>query len=285
VSTIRQVKRIVRGRPTMEGAGVRLTRIFGFGELPLFDPFLLLDWFGSDKPDEYVKGFPWHPHRGIETVTYVLDGAVAHGDSLGNSGTIGPGDVQWMTAGSGIIHEEMPRPGAGGRNRGFQLWVNLPASHKMIPPRYRGIARAEIPEIVRDDGARIRVIAGEYDGVAGPVGDVVAGIEYVDVSLPPRTSFDRDVNETHNPFMFVFEGDAYLGRGPGAKVTPGQAALFGEGNAIHAEAKDRPVRLLLATGEPLGEPVAWRGPIVMNSDDELETAFEEYQQGTFIKGR
>jgi redox-sensitive bicupin YhaK (pirin superfamily) len=250
--------------------------------MPKMDPFLLLDYFGADNPEDYLAGFPWHPHRGIETVTYVLDGTVDHGDSLANSGTIGPGDVQWMTAGSGIIHEEMPKP-LRGKNRGFQLWVNLPASHKMTNPTYRGFTAQEIPEVVRNDGARIRIICGDYDGTAGPVEGLVVDAQYLDISLPKGKTFDRAIPQSHNVFVFVFEGAGAFGPAPGATVSAVQVALFGEGDDIHAHAKDGPARFLLISGERIQEPVAWRGPIVMNTAEELETAFTEYTQGTFIK--
>lgn len=281
MSNIRPVKDVLSSRPTVEGAGVRLLRVFGFSEVPRFDPFLLLDHFGSDDPEDYLAGFPWHPHRGIETVTYMIDGAVEHGDSIGNSGTIGSGDVQWMTAGGGIIHQEMPRRFEG-TSMGFQLWVNLPASHKMMEPRYRSITSREIPQVERADGVRIMVIRGEVDGVAGPVKDIIVDVRYLDVSLPPGTMLDIDVPPSHNAFAYVFEGRGAFGEDEDEQVAAKHLAHFGRGDRVRATASGSPFRFLLVSGEPIGEPVAWRGPIVMNTDEELETAFREYGEGTFI---
>ncbi|MBP1620885.1 MAG: Pirin domain protein [Acidobacteria bacterium] len=284
MSTAREVTTVVTRQPTMEGAGVLLHRVFGFGATPNLDPFLLLDEFGSDDPDDYLAGFPWHPHRGIETVTYMLAGEVEHGDSLGNRGVIRSGDVQWMTAGSGIVHQEMPLR-FDGRMRGFQLWVNLPASHKMMDPRYRDVAADTIPEVAAGDGVRVKVIAGEVAGVHGPVRDVVAGPEYLDVALDAGASFERALPAGSTAFAYVFDGTGRFGAGAGTEVAAGQLAALGGDGPVRAVGGGSGFRFLLVSGKPLGEPVAWRGPIVMNTEEELATAFREYRQGTFIKSR
>jgi len=278
---VRHVVSVEPSRPTIEGAGVKLRRAFGRVDTSL-DPFLLLDDFGSDDPADYVAGFPWHPHRGIETITYVLEGEVSHGDSLGNKGTIGPGDAQWMTAGSGIIHEEMPRRSK--RLRGFQLWANLPASHKMMDPRYQDVAAFRIPTAELADGVEAKVICGEVSGVTGPVRDIVTDPEYLDVAMAPGASFDRAIPGGYNVFAYVCDGTA-LFNGSKDPVTARRLVVFGDGDAVGIAAGDDGVRLLLVSGRPIREPVAWRGPIVMNTDEELRTAFEEYRQGTFIKRR
>lgn len=275
-------------RPTREGAGVFLRRAFGFQDEGDFDPFLLLDDFRSDVPAQYLAGFPWHPHRGIETITYVLAGDVEHGDSLGNRGAIGAGDVQWMTAGSGIVHQEMPKGDAQGRMYGFQLWANLPAKDKMMDPRYRDVKADQIPEVVRPDGVRVRVVAGSVDGTTGPVRDVVIAPEYLDVSIPPLTRFAHDTPRGHTVLAYVFEGEGAFGPeaagGEGERrYGDGTLLRFGDGDRVEARTAADAVRFLLISGRPLGEPIAWRGPIVMNTEEELQTAFEEYRDGTFLR--
>lgn len=285
MTTVRQVREIFPSRPTLEGAGVHLRRAFGYEQLPKFDPFLMLDDFRSDEPEHFRKGFPWHPHRGIETVTYLLRGDVEHADSMGNAGVIGSGCAQWMTAGCGIIHQEMPLGDDTGVIEGFQLWVNLPASHKMMQPRYQGVSDDEIPLVAAPDGAFIRVIAGEVDGVRGPVEGIVSDPEYLDVTVPPGATFSHPTAPGHTVFAYVIAGEACFSDGPddGSCVADGQAALFGDGDSVTA----RPggalaTRFLLISGRPLGEPVAWGGPIVMNTDAELAEAFEQLREGTFI---
>jgi len=284
MSRIRKVRQVLKSKPTIEGAGVHLKRAFGYYEAPRFDPFLLLDYFGSDNPDDYLAGFPWHPHRGIETVTYVLHGSVEHGDSLGNSGIISSGDIQWMTAGSGIIHQEMPKE-TKGRMRGLQLWVNLPASHKMMHPRYQEISADRVPEIDLEGGGMVKLIAGDYNGFSGPVREIVCDPEYLDISVPSGASFQHPVKTGHTVFAFVLGGEGIFGEGQPAGIGEGNVLLFEDGEEILAKASDTGCRFLLVSGKPIGEPVAWRGPIVMNTDEELITAFEEYHQGTFIKNR
>jgi redox-sensitive bicupin YhaK (pirin superfamily) len=279
---IRFVQDVWKSKPALEGAGVRLRRAFGFNEVPLFDPFLLLDDFGSDNPDDYIAGFPWHPHRGIETITYMLEGEVQHGDSLGNKGIIGTGDVQWMTAGSGIIHEEMPRRQEG-LMAGFQLWANLPKSHKMMDPRYREVKSTDIPEVTLGDSATAKVVAGEVGGVKGPVQDVVTSPEYLDVSVNSNSEFSHTVERGHTVFAYVIEGKAYFDTDKNLAYEAKNVILLGDGNQVIASTGDAPVRFLLVSGNPIHEPIAWRGPIVMNTQEELQVAFEEYRQGTFIK--
>ena len=282
MAQVRAVAAVLTRRPTVEGAGVHLNRVFGFFQLPRLDPFLLLDEFGSSDPADYLAGFPWHPHRGIETVTYMLAGEVEHADSLGNHGVISSGDVQWMSAGSGIIHQEMPRRFAG-RSRGFQLWVNLPASHKMMEPRYRDVVAATIPEVAAAPGVRIKVIAGEVAGVPGPVRDVVADPEYLDVRLDPGASFERAMPPGHTVFAYVVDGTGRFDSGGERDHGEGQLVLLGPGDEAMAQAGEDGLRFLLVSGRPLDEPIAWRGPIVMNTEEELQIAFREYQDGTFIK--
>jgi quercetin 2,3-dioxygenase len=282
METYRKIDRIIHGQPTSDGAGVRLTRIFGFYEEGLIDPFLLLDFFGSDNPDDFMAGFPWHPHRGIETVTYMLDGKVEHGDSMGNSGVIGKGDIQWMTAGSGIIHQEMPRD-EGGRMYGFQLWVNLPASHKMIQPRYQDIPAGKVPELVLGNGVKVRVLAGTYDGTTGPVKDIIADPEYFDVEMPENTEFIAPVNPKYTLFAYVFEGTASFDENRKDPLHSGEGVLFGHGSRLRATTGSSKARFIMISGKPIGEPIAWRGPIVMNTEAELALAFKEFREGTFIK--
>ncbi len=300
MSTVRRVKRTFRSRPTVEGAGVNLKRAFGFHQVPLFDPFLLLDDFHSTNPDDYIRGFPWHPHRGIETITYVLHGKVEHGDSMGNGGVIHSGDVQWMTAGSGIIHQEMPKGQEDGLMWGFQLWANLPASHKMMPPRYRDIKSTQIPEVLTDTGVSVKVVCGEVNSVEGPVRDIVINPEYLDVAMLPHSSFRRSIPNNHNAFAYVIEGEGYFddrresrdlkvagtgysGLSRESMLDQEHLVLFETGDEIIVITGDKPIRFLLVSGKPIGEPVAWSGPIVMNNEEELRVAFEEYQKGTFIK--
>lgn len=269
----------------MEGAGVRLRRAFGFGDTASTDPFLLLDDFRGDDPRDYIAGFPWHPHRGIETITYMLEGTVEHGDSMGNTGLIGAGDAQWMTAGSGIIHQEMPKPGGGGRMGGFQLWANLPASQKMMDPRYRDIKASDIPVVRTVEGAEVRVLCGSVGAARGPVRDVVIEPEYLDVSLPAGTRFTHPTAAGHTVLAYLFEGSAGFGRGVGGAVEREHLVLFGDGDRLVASTENVPARFLLISGKPLREPVAWEGPIVMNTRQELRTAFEEYRNGTFVRKR
>jgi quercetin 2,3-dioxygenase len=282
METYRKIDRIIHGKPTSDGAGVRLTRIFGFYEEGLLDPFLLLDYFGSNDPKEFMAGFPWHPHRGMETVTYMMEGRVEHGDSMGNSGVLGTGDLQWMTAGSGIIHQEMPKSDGGGMY-GFQLWVNLPASHKMIPPRYQDIPAAKVPVVKLENGITVKVLAGAFNGVKGPVENIIADPEYFDVTMPPDTEFIAPVPPDHTAFAYVYEGAASFGQDAEASLKKGTGALFSKGTHIRATTGDTRAGFILISGTPIGEPIAWRGPIVMNTDEELDLAFREFRNGTFIK--
>ena len=276
----RKVHMTLKRKPTIEGAGVHLNRVFGFSELPKLDPFLMLDDFRSDNPEHYLKGFPWHPHRGIETITYVLKGDVEHGDSLGNTGVISTGDVQWMTAGSGIIHQEMPKGDAQGAMYGFQLWANLPASQKMMQPRYRGISADQMPAVELENGVRIKVIAGTIGGVKGPMDEIVIDPEYFDCTVPTGETFIHKTDPTYTAFIYVIGG---RGKTDGTDIDNGTLVLFDQGGQLSVKATNESLRFLLLTGKPLNEPVAWRGPIVMNTQAELETAFQEYQEGTFIK--
>ena len=273
----RKITHIIKSKPTLEGAGVKLERVFGYHEVPNFDPFLLLDHFGSENPEDYIKGFPWHPHRGIETVTYMLNGEVEHGDSIGNSGAIRSGDVQWMTAGSGIIHQEMPKEYKG-LMEGFQLWVNLPAEKKMIAPRYCGITNDQIPSL-KKEGAKIKIIAGKIDGIEGPIQDLVVNVEYFDIKLEAGKTFEYTTKKDHKVFAYVIKGSGYS---DDIFVESHQCAFFGEGDNIEIRTRDG-LRFLLITGKPLNESVAWGGPIVMNTQEELAEAFKELESGIFIK--
>jgi quercetin 2,3-dioxygenase len=296
----RRIRRVVKSHPTVEGAGVHLHRAIGLGPPEAYDPFLLLDDFRSDVPSDYRPGFPWHPHRGMETITYVLRGEVEHQDSLGHRGVISPGDVQWMTAGSGIIHQEMPKGDASGGMYGFQLWANLPAKDKMMEPRYRGIASADMPEVSDPGGATLRIVAGTANGVTGPVRDVVTHPEYLDVRLPAGKTFVRAVPRGHTVFAYVIggkgvfnqetdpyayeaEGENYFDQERDRLIADRHLVLFGEGDTVVVAAEEEPVRFLLISGQPIGEPIAWRGPIVMNTQEELHVAFDELDKGTFIK--
>jgi len=300
MATNRKIQKVIKSKPTIEGAGVHLKRAFGFGEVPSFDPFLLLDDFRSNDPRQYVKGFPWHPHRGIETITYVLSGNVEHGDSMGNKGVIGAGDVQWMTAGSGIIHQEMPKGDDAGRMGGFQLWANLPASHKMMGPRYREVKAHQMPEVAAGSGVKIRIICGDVRGTVGPVRDIVTEPAYLDVTVPAKTEFVHLTPAGHTVFAYVIEGKAcfcqeknpftydvegvnYFDIERSPFLANETLVLFGDGEHVVVSTEEEPVRFLLISGKPIGEPVAWYGPIVMNTRAELRVAFEEYNSGTFIK--
>lgn len=300
MSKTRKIYKIFKSKPTIEGAGVHLKRAFGYDQIPMLDPFLLLDDFHGDDPNKYIKGFPWHPHRGIETITYVLQGDVEHGDSMGNKGVIYPGDVQWMTAGSGIIHQEMPKGNVNGVLWGFQLWANLPASQKMIAPRYREVTKETIPEIKLDNGVKVKIICGTISETKGPVTDIVIEPEYLDITIPAGTTFTHETKPGHTVFAYVINGAGYfdLGRDSyayeikGANyfdfdreclIQPESLVIFEDGDEVHITTEDNSVRFLLISGKPLKEPVAWYGPIVMNTQEELKKAFEEYRNGTFTK--
>jgi redox-sensitive bicupin YhaK (pirin superfamily) len=296
----RSVKRLVKAKPTLEGAGVHLRRAFGFGATSDTDPFLLLDDFRNDHPEEYLAGFPWHPHRGIETITYVLAGTVEHGDSMGNKGTIGAGDVQWMTAGSGIVHQEMPKGDLDGRMHGFQLWANLPSSLKMTAPHYQEVKAADIPTVTEDDGTLVRVVCGAYAGTKGPVDEVAAEPTYLDISVAPGKRKVLPVETMRSAFAYVFAGDGtfcnastplavptesvgWTDATPPSRAENRTLVLFDQGDEIVVQAGDDGVRFLLVSGKPIKEPVAWYGPIVMNTQQELRQAFAELDQGTFLR--
>jgi redox-sensitive bicupin YhaK (pirin superfamily) len=300
--SIRPIKRITQSQPTVEGAGVRLRRAFGFGKTSDFDPFLLLDDFRNEHPEDYLAGFPWHPHRGIETITYVLAGNVSHGDSLGNQGTLGAGDVQWMTAGSGILHQEMPKGDGKGRMHGFQLWANLPASLKMTAPRYQDVLSHDIPVVVDDDDTTVRIVCGNFWGKKGPVEGVAADPRYLDVWVPPGRRKILPVETNRHAFAYVFEGAGKFRDasepiavktekvGSADKTTIEETGnrslvLFDTGDEVTVQAGDAGIRFLLVSGKPLEEPVAWRGPIVMNTEEELRQAYAELHNGTFLKER
>jgi redox-sensitive bicupin YhaK (pirin superfamily) len=298
--SIRPVKRIIEAQPTLEGAGVHLRRAFGFGNTSDFDPFLLLDDFRNDDPEKYKKGFPWHPHRGIETITYVLAGAVTHSDSLGNQGALRSGDVQWMTAGRGILHQEMPFGDAQGRMHGFQLWANLPSSLKMTAPRYQDVKSNEIPTITDDDGVEVRIICGDFWGKKGPVDGIAADPRYLDVYVPPGKRKRLKVEVDRHAFAYIFDGegtfrDASQPQDVRREVLDPHGnerlewsgnrslVLFDNGDEVSVQAGDKGIRFLLVSGAPLNEPIAWGGPIVMNTEAELRQAFAELRNGTFIK--
>jgi redox-sensitive bicupin YhaK (pirin superfamily) len=278
----RKIETIVKSQPTIEGAGVHLKRAFGYNEVAHLDPFLLLDDFRSSNPDDYIAGFPWHPHRGIETVTYMLEGIVEHGDSMGNKGIIRAGELQWMTAGNGIIHQEMPK-GINGRMGGFQLWVNLPSTHKMMEPRYREIKKEAVKEVLKDNGIKIRVISGQVGKIKGPVQDLVVDIEYLDITIAPGIEFEHDIKKEHKAFAYIINGSGYFEPGNKASIGKEHLIIFKDGDNVKIKANYKELRFLLISGKPLGEPIAWNGPIVMNTREELEVAFEEYRNGTFIK--
>ena len=302
--SIRPVKRIVEAQPHIEGAGVRLRRAFGFGDTEETDPFLLFDDFRGDQPTDYMAGFPWHPHRGIETITYVLAGTVNHGDSLGNQGALGAGDIQWMTAGSGILHQEMPQGDNAGRMHGFQLWANLPAAEKMTTPRYQDVTSADIPVVTDDDGTTVRIICGDFWGQRGPVDGIAADPRYLDVYVPPGKRKTLPVEMDRHGFAYIFDGAGSFRDASDPQTVATEVMeeglpdatsvdmtgnrnliLFDSGDEITVQAGDEGIRFLLVSGKPIEEPVAWRGPIVMNSQDELEAAFRELQEGTFIRKR
>ena len=282
--TVRSVVRRFPGIPTREGAGVRLRRSFSNAEVPLFDPFLLLDRFGSANPEDYLAGFPWHPHRGIETITYVLNGRVEHGDTLGNSGVIANGDVQWMNSGSGIVHQEMPKR-TDGTFAGFQLWLNRPAREKMSAPAYRGLAHDEIPTVPTGPGGEVKVVAGSFAGVDGSVRGISVAPEYLDVRLAPAEALELPIAPGRTAFAHGIDGGATFDGDDRAVVPPGETVLFGDGSVVRARAGTDGARFLLASGRPLREPVAWYGPIVMNTRDELTTALLELRRGDFVKER
>ena len=293
--SVRPVKQVIHPKPTLEGAGVRLQRGFGFGTTTEFDPFLLFDDFRNDNPADYLAGFPWHPHRGIETITYVLTGTVEHGDSLGNRGSLGAGDIQWMTAGSGILHQEMPKGDQHGRMHGFQLWANLPSSLKMTKPRYQDVPGKDVPDVTDDDGTSVRVVCGEFWGRKGPIEGVAADPRYLDISVPPRTRRVIPVESSRHAFAYVFAGsgtfrDASEPRAVRNELKDGEydlgnrsLVLFDSGDEIVVESGDEGIRFLLVSGQPIEEPVAWYGPIVMNTQAELRQAMRELQLGTFIR--
>ena len=282
MAKIRSIERLSRSRPTIEGAGVHLKRAFGSADVPRYDPFLMLDDFHSDRPADYMAGFPWHPHRGIETVTYMISGEVEHGDSMGNKGVIESGEVQWMTAGSGIIHQEMPRRQKG-TLWGLQLWVNLPASHKMMGPRYRDIRASDIPEYRLDSGGMVKVVAGAFNGCHGPVRDLIGDPEYLDVALPSSVEFEHAIPKGHTAFAYVLEGEGCFTAGQEKAIPAESLLLYGDGDKVSIKAEKAGLRFLLISGRPIREPVAWRGPIVMNTEEEIDVAFAEYRNRTFIK--
>lgn len=298
--SIRPIKQLTQAAPVIEGAGVHLHRAFGFGKTKAFDPFLLLDDFRNDNPDHYRAGFPWHPHRGIETITYILSGTVEHGDSLGNQGSLGAGDIQWMTAGRGILHQEMPKGDANGQMHGFQLWANLPAAHKMTAPRYQDVQAIDIPEITDDDGTKARVICGTFWGQKGPVEGIAADPCYLDIAIPPGGRKILPVETDRHAFAYIFAGagtfrDASApqsvktehldlsGEVSSEEMGNRSLVLFDNGNEVTVQAGAQGIRFLLVSGHPLEEPVAWRGPIVMNTQEELQQAFSELQNGSFIR--
>lgn len=299
--SIRPVKQISDAQPTMEGAGVHLSRAFGFGDPSLADPFLLFDDFRNDNPEHYKKGFPWHPHRGIETITYVLAGTVDHADSLGNSGSLGAGSVQWMTAGSGIMHQEMPKGDPTGKMHGFQLWANLPSNLKMTSPRYQDIAGGDIPEVIDDDGTIVRVVVGEFWGKKGPVDGIAAEPQYLDITVPAGKKKSFKVDTYRSAFAYIFDGSGSFrdasrpfgvlvekeveGKELHLRDMTGDRTLvvFDKGDEVTVQAGEHGIRFLLISGKPIQEPVAWHGPIVMNTRQELEQAFTELRNGSFIR--
>lgn len=302
MNAARKIKKIFKSKQTIEGAGVHLKRAFGSSEVGQFDPFLLLDDFRSENPNHYNKGFPWHPHRGIETITYILQGKVEHGDSLGNKGVIDAGDVQWMTAGSGIIHQEMPKGDASGRMEGFQLWANLPAAEKMMSPRYRDVKSNDIPVITLENDVQIKIICGTVNKIHGPVQDIMIDPEYLDITVPAHTVYEHPVKPGHTVFAYVIAGQGYLCKEKKPFIyeaegensfdmetdplaSNGTLILFEDGRSVHIETGDPSIRFLLISGKPLNEPIAWHGPIVMNNQAELQLAFDEYRAGTFLKNK
>ncbi|MDH3543259.1 MAG: pirin family protein [Desulfobulbaceae bacterium] len=302
MNAARKIKKIFKSKQTIEGAGVHLKRAFGSSEVGQFDPFLLLDDFRSENPNHYNKGFPWHPHRGIETITYILQGKVEHGDSLGNKGVIDAGDVQWMTAGSGIIHQEMPKGDASGRMEGFQLWANLPAAEKMMSPRYRDVKSNDIPVITLENDVQIKIICGTVNKIHGPVQNIMIDPEYLDITVPAHTVYEHPVKPGHTVFAYVIAGQGYFCKEKKPFIyeaegensfdmetdplaSNGTLILFEDGRSVHIETGDASIRFLLISGKPLNEPIAWHGPIVMNNQAELQLAFDEYRAGTFLKNK
>jgi quercetin 2,3-dioxygenase len=279
----RSIRAILKGKPTIEGAGVHLNRVFGNDETQLFDPFLLFDDFRSYKPEHFRAGFPWHPHRGMETITYVLSGNVEHSDSMGNKGVISSGDTQWMTAGSGIIHQEMPQGDDEGKMEGFQLWANLPRPHKMMRPRYRDIKNSQVPEVLLDSGVKIRVICGKIENQEGPVRGIIIEPEYLDVTIPAHSEFMHPTRPGHTVFAYAIEGRGFFDETKTKLIENGTVCLYEDGESVHISTQEDHVRFLLVSGKPIREPIAWYGPIVMNTDEEIRQAFEEYRNGTFIK--
>lgn len=282
MTRVKSVARVLNGHPTTDGAGVRIHRAIGNSDVKLTDPFLMLDDIHSSNPDDYMAGFPLHPHRGMETVTYMISGAMNHQDSLGNKGRIGSGDVQWMTAGSGILHQETPERHVG-LMQGFQLWVNLPKKNKMMDPRYRGIRNEDIPTLSPENGVIVKVVAGKFEGVVGPVKDLVQPVEFLDVELGPMKRFRHEVDSAWNVFAYVFRGDGEFGADDAVSVETGQVAIFDKGDEVEAIGGDKGIRFILVSGKPLSEPVAWGGPVVMNTQEEVDLAFRELRSGTFVK--
>ena len=281
MSQVRDIHHVQKSRVTMEGAGVRLKRAFGVVHDKL-DPFLLLDAFGSDNPDDYLAGFPWHPHRGIETITYMLHGSVKHEDSLGNAGVIESGDVQWMTAGSGIVHQEMPERSKG-LMIGFQLWANLPSSHKMMDPRYRDVKKKDIPIVNINKNVEVKIICGEVDGIKGPVQDIITDPEYLDVTMKPNSTFKHLIAREKNAFAYVYDGEGMFSPQTPKIFSKDDLIVFETGDAVEILTSESSLSFLLISGKPIEEPVAWGGSIVMNTDEEIRTAFAEYRNGTFLK--
>jgi hypothetical protein len=281
MATPRKIRNVFKSTPTIEGAGVYLKRAFGFTEVPLFDPFLLLDDFRSNNPADYLNGFPWHPHRGIETITYMLDGNVKHGDSMGHSGVITAGAVQWMTAGSGIIHQEMPFGNVHGKMGGFQLWANLPASQKMNQPRYRDITPDRIPNLHLENGVEIKIICGTIGQTNGPVNDIAIDPNYLDITVPAGISYTHHLTQGYTAFAYIIAGQGVFCH-QNELYSNETLILFDDGDTVTVTTEDSPVRFLLISGKPLNEPIAWQGPIVMNTQAELSRAFRAYQNGTFL---
>ncbi|MEI6748712.1 MAG: pirin family protein [Bacteroidota bacterium] len=282
MKTVRKIDRLIKGQPTSDGAGVKLTRILSNRTQEILDPFLMLDFFGSNNPDDFMSGFPWHPHRGMETVTYMIDGKVEHSDSIGNSGVIGKGDIQWMTAGSGIIHQEMPKY-EGGKMYGFQLWVNLPSASKMIAPRYQDIPSGKVPVVELENKTRVRVLAGTFNGIRGPVENIVADPEYFDIEMPENAELIVPVAADHTVFAYIYEGSASFDENSKDLLNAGTGVLFGYGDQVLAKTGTSKARFILIAGKPIKESIAWQGPIVMNTEQELSVAFKELRDGTFIK--
>ena len=278
---IRKIEVTLRNTPVLEGAGVKLKRVFGYPRRGFLDPFLMLDHFGSDDPVDYMAGFPWHPHRGIETVTYMIRGEMDHADSLGNKGEIKSGDIQWMTAGSGIIHQEMPIE-CDCRLNGFQLWVNLPAKNKMMDPRYQDIKSEDIPEIDWE-GTKVRIAAGTFNGTEGPVKDIVIRPTFLDFAVPPGIEQTMRVNKGHTVFVYVYEGSGFFGTKKEKRIRAGTMAKLIEGDQVFFATENTAMKFILVGGQPLNEPIEWRGPIVMNTKEELYQAFEDYHHGSFVK--